>query len=385
LLGGSERGSSGNYDEGECLWARAAERVSGGVAVRSRYHGARLLAVTVALLAVSLSAAAQAQLSQGPNSPGNVSSVAFDLTQSVWGNVDGAKTSDNNYATSAPLANGTGYLLAGTFGFAIPSPAQITGIEATVEKGSAAATVSDLRVRIVKGGVVGATDRSDADPWPTTDTIVTYGGPNDLWGETWTAADINSIDFGVAIAAQDTLDNARVDHITITVHYELCGNTPAAGCRTSTKGLFIVKDKDDNTKDKIIFKWIKGQSTMQSDFGNPTSTSTTALCIYENGTLVGDAAIPPDATKWQTISTKGYKYKDKGGAASSINNILLKGSSDDKSKVLVKGKGADLPDPNPDFTLPVTVQVISGDTGICFEATFNNAIKNELGFFKGKF
>ena len=50
----------------------------------------------------------------------------------------------------------------------------------------------------------------------------------------------------------------------------------------------------------------------------------------------------------------------------------------------MKGKGAALPDPNPPLTLPVVVQLINGDNGICFETTFNSMIKNETGFFKAK-
>ena len=171
----------------------------------------------------------------------------------------------------------------------------------------------------------------------------------------------------------------------MTVHFTLCGDTPAVGCRTSLKSIFIVKDKTDNTKDKIIWKWIKGAITSQADFGNPTATATYGFCIYENGALIGTAAVPPDATKWTTISTKGYKYKDKPGSSFGIQKIILKGNtSAPKSKALVKGKGAALPDPNPPMTLPVVVQLINGDNGICFETTFNSTIKNEAGLFKAK-
>ena len=47
-----------------------------------------------------------------------------------------------------------------------------------------------------------------------------YGSTSDLWGTTWTAADINNSDFGVALAANST--NARiayVDYMQITVTY----------------------------------------------------------------------------------------------------------------------------------------------------------------------
>jgi hypothetical protein len=50
-----------------------------------------------------------------------------------------------------------------------------------------------------------------------------YGGPEDLWGETWTPADLNSEDFGVALNAiyTDTAGNGRayVDIVYVTVNY----------------------------------------------------------------------------------------------------------------------------------------------------------------------
>ena len=70
--------------------------------------------------------------------------------------------------------------------------------------------------------------------------------------------------------------------------------------------------------------------------------------------------VPPGSTDWQELSTKGYKYST--GSADGITKVLLKGSDRDRSKVLVKGKGTDLPD----LTLPisplVTVQLVNSDT-----------------------
>jgi hypothetical protein len=62
------------------------------------------------------------------------------------------------------------------------------------------AGVYDDKVRIIKGGTVGSTDRAVANAWRSTPTTTVYGGPSDLWGETWTYADINSAAFGVAIS-----------------------------------------------------------------------------------------------------------------------------------------------------------------------------------------
>jgi hypothetical protein len=88
-------------------------------------------------------------------------------------------------------------------------------------KESGAGAASDSRVRIVKGGTIGSTDKASGSEWPTTDTYATYGADDDLWGETWTVSDINSSGFGVAISARGLASGgtASIDHIRITVYY----------------------------------------------------------------------------------------------------------------------------------------------------------------------
>src|SRR5262249_33662723 len=139
----------------------------------------------------------------------------------------------------------------------------------------------------------------------------------------------------------------------------------------------ILKKGSPDSKDKLIWKWIKGQATGQGDFGVPTGTTQYALCIYA-GTVsaTADYVVPGDAVKWSAIATKGYKYKDASGANDGITKILLKGGAPDKSKCLVKGKGANLDDlalETLDDNGLVTVQLVNDSTSVCFESTFTAA------------
>lgn len=87
-------------------------------------------------------------------------------------------------------------------------------------KESGANVARDNRVRIVKGGTIGSTDKASASEWPTSDAYATYGADDDLWGETWTVADINSTGFGVAISALGLgSGTASIDHIRVTVYF----------------------------------------------------------------------------------------------------------------------------------------------------------------------
>lgn len=117
------------------------------------------------------------------------------------------------------------YLKATNFGFSIPSGATINGIVAEIEKKTdAGSDTTDKRVRIIKGGTIGSTDKSSGTAWETSDATSTYGSSSDLWGETWSHSDINGSTFGVAIAAGTSMAmmrTASVDNIQITVHYTI--------------------------------------------------------------------------------------------------------------------------------------------------------------------
>ena len=159
-------------------------------------------------------------------------------------------------------------------------------------------------------------------------------------------------------------------------------------CRTAARSILLVKDKAADDKDKLVWKWIKGESTSQSEFSDPRTTANYAFCVYAGtaSALVGEAVVPPGSTDWQELSTKGYKYKYSTGSADGITKVLLKGSDQDRSKVLVKGKGTDLPDLTLPISPPVTVQLVNGDTGLCWGADFSAAqlLKNDSSLLKAK-
>jgi hypothetical protein len=66
--------------------------------------------------------------------------------------------------------------------------------------------------------------------------------------------------------------------------------------------------------------------------------------------------------------------------------MSLKASVTDKASATVKGKGADLPDVTPPLALPVTVQLVNSESGICWESSYTalDIKKNQLGKFKAK-
>ena len=176
--------------------------------------GLLLLGMHAAALAVTVSA--------GPTTCANVAGIG---TQ-TWTNPTRGTAQDGSYAT-ASVNDGqtTNYLQCTGYGFAIPAGAVINGITVTVWRfASATGCCTDAAMRMVKAGTIQAFDNSTATNYPTANIAEAHGGATDLWGTTWTAADINDPNFGAAFAAQKivTAGGARtvsVDYIQITIDY----------------------------------------------------------------------------------------------------------------------------------------------------------------------
>jgi hypothetical protein len=148
-----------------------------------------------------------------------------------WTNSGNIFTNNGSYATNSIAGSGTSPNLDATgFGFTIPSDATIAGISARVERKAASSSrISDTDVFLLKAGVAGGTDKAVTGTWGTSDTYRTYGGSTDLWGQTWTPADVNAANFGLRFKAQATSGTAVVasmNHMEITVYYT---PTPSIG------------------------------------------------------------------------------------------------------------------------------------------------------------
>ena len=103
----------------------------------------------------------------------------------VWSNPFLAEADDGDFTTSIlkNIGEFTDWLRCVNFGFTtgdIPSGSTIDGIEMQAEEDSNdAATDSSIRLRITSGQV--GDDKATGSDWPTTPTLVTYGGAADDW------------------------------------------------------------------------------------------------------------------------------------------------------------------------------------------------------------
>lgn len=143
-----------------------------------------------------------------------------------WTTPNNIKIADS---TSASVDFGTPesstyYLKATNFGFALSTSSIITGIKVSVkemnDKGSPSNYAKDVNVKLIKGGTVQSTNKGTNTDRAETVTTTTYGGINDLWGNTWTYSDINNSGFGVALSYTGLGSIINIYSVKITIYYQ---------------------------------------------------------------------------------------------------------------------------------------------------------------------
>lgn len=166
-----------------------------------------------------------------------------------------------------------------------------------------------------------------------------------------------------------------------------CDPTPDPSCLQPTlpqKATILLKDKGDDTKDVLVWKWLKGTTTF-SQLGNTGTVYN--LCIYDGTGVVSFASTPPFGSSNWSSNFKGYKYKDKLGTSDGVTQVILKSHADPgKAKIIFKGKGLNLDMPSVGgLTSPVTVQLHRSDDPLCWSATYSAPfIKQNSEQFKDK-
>jgi hypothetical protein len=137
----------------------------------------------------------------------------------AWNNVDNAMTSDNSYATAVLVGQNSHRLKATNFGFNIPSGAEIVGIKTELEGKTLLGNRSFI-IQLLKNGAY--TGLATNGQFTTTEQYSVNGGNSSLWNTTWTSDDVNASNFGLGFWIYlTTTDTVSVDHIRITVYYNI--------------------------------------------------------------------------------------------------------------------------------------------------------------------
>ncbi|MEI6622729.1 MAG: hypothetical protein WCP28_12565, partial [Actinomycetes bacterium] len=163
----------------------------------------------------------------GPRNAGTGATALNGAGFIAWTNPSNITTPGAPYATCVvPISGKTQYLNGTNYGFSIPAGATINGITVVINRTSTTNVnieLADSVVQLYKGGVLSGNNKAAGVEWPTSLGTATYGSGADLWGTTWTPAQVNSSSFGVALAATNASPffgkTGTVDYIQVTVTY----------------------------------------------------------------------------------------------------------------------------------------------------------------------
>jgi hypothetical protein len=146
---------------------------------------------------------------------------------SAWSNPGNITTDDGTSATcnvGTAIGGATGDTLRGSnCGLAIPGGATIDGIEVRVQllysPSNGIPTVNSINIG--KDDSTPGTAKTPGTVLTTSFVDYDYGSSSDLWGLTWTAAEINSTEFQAFFDCNNTGFGAQVncDAMWINVHY----------------------------------------------------------------------------------------------------------------------------------------------------------------------
>jgi hypothetical protein len=163
-------------------------------------------------------------------------------------------------------------------------------------------------------------------------------------------------------------------------------NCVAAGRST------LVMSVGSGSRNRLAWRWSGSDLAAPGSFGDPTSSTGYALCLYDHSggvpQLKAEVAIPAGST-WVTRG-RGFSYRDRDGASDGVSSVRLSATNSGTTRLAVKARGASLPTPaavSSEALLAadpeVVVQLIS-EAGGCWQASYSDLRRNSPEMFAAR-
>lgn len=139
-----------------------------------------------------------------------------------WVNPSNIEIDDTNVAASTFTgAQTTQYLTGKGFSFSLPTDAIVINVAVDVKVSATATTVSDLEVKLIKGGTITGNNKATNTALSTSETTMSYSYSPLGWGVALTGSDVNSSGFGLALRYGNSSGNptVQVQYASISVKY----------------------------------------------------------------------------------------------------------------------------------------------------------------------
>lgn len=263
--------------------------------------------------------------STGPNYPSASEYILADESSpATWSNMTNAYASDFAYASCLVDLGQTSVLRLTNFGFSLPADVAIVGITletsfksiGTGEDGSS--TGQDQVISLVRSDSEVGDNLASVGPGgytPETPTSVSYGGSTNLWGTTWTKAQIEDSSFGVDLKYADFFSGnltAGVDYARITVYY--------SGVQTVEPGGIASAEAFGTAT--IVVKIAPTGIASTEAFG--TAVLTSIATILPSGIAAGGIGNPTITVGGVSVSPSGIDSGEAFGSAVLTNIYTLR-------------------------------------------------------------
>lgn len=221
-----------------------------------------------------------------PTSGGPASQGPFGCTSVFaggWTNPSNIEVQDGNYATHFITSGAnTGDIQGTAFGFTIPTGATITGIQASIVHFDIGGTgfLNDHDVTLLKAGSPVGNNKAQVGWSGLAPETFTYGSSSDLWGTTWTPADINNTGFGIQISVNNSgvgSDTAGIDYVSLTVSYTAPAGTTVSDYVQGSQFGFSIPATTTITGIEVDVKGLQTQ----------IPSATIGVQMLKAGTLIG--------------------------------------------------------------------------------------------------
>jgi hypothetical protein len=169
-----------------------------------------------------------------------------------------------------------------------------------------------------------------------------------------------------------------------------CSSSPRNDCKAQTapRGVFRLTNSTNDARDRLVWRWTKGDATDPSDFGDPLTNTAFALCVYDgsgapqpvaSAISTAQGPCPKGVLCWTALSNSPtIRYFDGAKSVDGLQEIRLRSGSVGQPRISVRAGGEKLGLPPMPLTPPVTVQLQSSDAA-CFSSTYQNDIKKNDG------
>ena len=161
----------------------------------------------------------------------------------AWSNINNIKADDGSVASITLSSSEKSYvLLAGSFNFGISPLATIDGLVISMERyASLSNSIQDVTIRLTayNGTYVLSDNQSTSANWSTTNGVVTFGSPSDLWDRTdgISVNILNNLEFSLTCVNNNySSATGYVDYVKATVYYSI------DGVKFSTSSLADIRD-----------------------------------------------------------------------------------------------------------------------------------------------